>query len=174
MLNSELIDKVLREAMDRLGGEWVLVGGSLLVAQGISSRSTVDIDLVGLSNPTQSDTLALMEIASENALPIETLNQAASYFVLKIPELRSHLEPWITGKRGTLYQPDLYLYVRTKIERLSDTDSKDVLAWIASRRPMTAPAGIKQTTEFLESKIATTVEPEKKIKLVEILSALNS
>lgn len=103
-----------------LPGDWLLVGGSLLVAKGVSDRATVDIDLVGLSNPGQTETLRLMEIASEAGLPIETLNQAAGYFVLKIPELRDHLRLWFSGKQGKLFEPDLYLYVRLKVGRFSE------------------------------------------------------
>ena len=47
-LNSTLLTEFLKRAGERLYGEWLLVGGTLLPAVGIDVRATVDIDLLGL------------------------------------------------------------------------------------------------------------------------------
>jgi hypothetical protein len=171
-LGRKKIEKVLRESMDRIEGEWVLVGGSLLVVQGFSDRSTVDIDLVGLSNPTQSAALELMKVAEANGIPIEAVNQAASYFVLRIENVRDHLVPWISGKKGRLYEPDLYLYVSTKIGRLSETDLSDSIAWIRARKPYASRERILETLERVESEIAAASDPERRKRLEKIRVAL--
>jgi hypothetical protein len=167
-LHAENIEKILRDAMDRLSGNWVLVGGSLLVAKGLSKRATVDIDLIGLSNPTQKDTLTLMEVALENGIPVEALNQAASFFVLKIPELDRHISPWIVGKTGTLFQPDLYLYVRTKVGRLSETDVEDALAWIRDQKMHASAEILLETKAYVGAQLGAATDPKRRAWLSQI------
>lgn len=45
-LDTKLLKEFLKRAGERLHGDWLLVGGTLLPAVGIDSRSTTDIDLV--------------------------------------------------------------------------------------------------------------------------------
>ena len=44
-LNPKLLKKLLDAAVEKLDGEWILLGGTLLPALGIESRPTVDVDL---------------------------------------------------------------------------------------------------------------------------------
>jgi hypothetical protein len=50
-LDQKALKKFISLAGDRLKGEWVLIGGTLLHALEEDYRSTTDIDLVGIDGP---------------------------------------------------------------------------------------------------------------------------
>lgn len=55
-ISTPLTQKLVRRAGQKLTGEWVLVGGALLIFLGASHRATQDIDLVPAAadgNPEQ-------------------------------------------------------------------------------------------------------------------------
>jgi hypothetical protein len=53
---------------------------------------TVDIDMVNLNaKASNSNSLQLMEVAEQLGLPVETINQAGSYFLSKIDDVQEHL-----------------------------------------------------------------------------------
>ena len=76
-LDSKLLKQFLTLATQQLRGRWLLVGGTLLPAVGIDTRSTVDIDLVGLGDKEKLQNLELMKIAEQLGLSVESINQAA-------------------------------------------------------------------------------------------------
>lgn len=124
-LNPELLEKLLKLASDRLTGEWLLIGGTLLPALGIEIRATVDVDLIGLTEKESSQTLALMEIAESLGLSIETINQAAAFFLQQISYKKTDLIKLLSGKKCTVYRPSVWLYWSLKLKRLSSTDLLD-------------------------------------------------
>ncbi len=124
-LNPALLKKFLALASNSLSGEWVLIGGTLLPALGIHLRSTVDIDLVGLSKLENQQTLELMGISESLGLSVETINQAAGYFLNKIKPAKSEFIVLKKGKSATIYRPSLELFWKLKIPRLSEADLVD-------------------------------------------------
>ncbi len=64
---------------------------------------TADIDIVGISGG-QADRFALMGLAEELGIPIETMNSAADFFVQKVPgwkdECRSAVDAARVGGLG--------------------------------------------------------------------------
>ena len=76
-LNTARLRAFLQLAGNRLKGEWLLVGGAVLPLLGVNHRTTLDINLVNLHDADGRQTLAMMRVADELGLPVETINQAA-------------------------------------------------------------------------------------------------
>jgi hypothetical protein len=123
------IQAFLQLAGERLGGEWLLIGGGAAAAWFAPTRTTEDVDLIGLAG-TQAERLALMELAAGASMPIEAVNSAADYFVRKIDDWRDHLVVLHRGTSATIYRPDPTLFLLLKVNRLSETDLDDCIALI--------------------------------------------
>jgi predicted nucleotidyltransferase len=130
LLDPKLLKRFIRLAGERLVGEWVLTGGTVLPLLGREHRSTVDIDLVGLGKDEMGQVLQLMKLAEELGLPVEAINQAGAYFLSKIPSFRAHLVVLHEGKGATIYRPDGTLYLLLKVARMSESDLQDCLEWL--------------------------------------------
>jgi hypothetical protein len=124
------IQALLKAAGDRLGGEWLLIGGAAAAAWFSPSRTTEDIDLISLTG-TQEARLALMELAADSSLPIEAVNSAADFFVRRIDGWRDHLVELMRGSTAVIYRPSATLFLLLKLERLSEADLGDCLAMIS-------------------------------------------
>jgi hypothetical protein len=129
-MNSKKLRQFLKLAGEKLTGHWVLMGGAVLPALNVDYRVTTDIDIVGLNNPSQTDTLKLMDLAAELDLPIESINQAGAYFLFKISNYSNHLILLHSGKNATLFRPDIFLYFQLKITRLTETDLSDCIRFL--------------------------------------------
>jgi len=103
-----------------------LVGGAAAAAWFAVTRTTEDVDLVGLAG-TSAERLALMELAGRAGLPIETVNSAADFFVRKIDGWRDELVPLLRGTRAMIYRPSATLFLLLKIERLTAVDLEDCI-----------------------------------------------
>lgn len=82
-MNQEQILELIDELMQRLEGEWVLLGGSLLSYLKLSDRQTFDIDLAPCTTVTNQVTLKAIDIATKKGLPPETINFAVEFFLKK-------------------------------------------------------------------------------------------
>ena len=123
--------KFISIALQKLEGEWILIGGTVLPVLGIDLRVTVDIDMVSLdSKSSNRNSLQLMEIAESLGMPVETINQAGAYFLSKIDDVRDHLILLEESKKCKIYHPDSYLFLKLKIARLSESDLEDCIAFI--------------------------------------------
>jgi hypothetical protein len=125
VLNFELLQEFLKVASKDLQGEWLLVGGTLLPAVGLMIRSTVDIDLVGLGEREAAQNLELMSVAEKLGLSVETINQAAAYFLQKVGYTRKDLIILKKGKSATIFRPSVRLYWKLKLARLTESDMLD-------------------------------------------------
>ena len=123
------IEQLLAFFADRLDGEWLLIGGGAAAAWFSPSRTTEDLDLVGLLG-SQDERMALMELASEAAVPIEAVNSAGAFFLRQIEGWRDEMVLLRRGTRATIYRPSATLFLLLKIERLTATDLEDCLALI--------------------------------------------
>ncbi len=123
------IREFLSLAGERLDGDWLLVGGAAAATWFSPSRTTEDVDLIGMAGAL-GERLALMELAVAASLPVEAVNSAADFFVRRISDWRDHLEVLHRGGRATIYRPDATLFLLLKINRLSETDLEDCLRLI--------------------------------------------
>ncbi|MFM8269421.1 MAG: DUF6036 family nucleotidyltransferase [Pseudomonadota bacterium] len=129
-IDLKTIKKFVEMAVEKLPGDWVIMGGSVLPLLGKQIRVTQDIDVAGPKNSTLEHTLKLMEIAEELNLPPEAINQAGAFFLNRIPHWKNHLILVAKGKKGAFYRPDLWLFIRLKISRLSESDLSDCIHMI--------------------------------------------
>lgn len=137
-INSELLQKFLRLAGDRLSGNWVILGGTVLLLKGLNYRVTNDIDLSGPKTATQEQLIILFGIAQELGLPVESINQAGSFFLHKIKNWKNHVIKVHSGKKATFFCPTAFLFIRLKMQRLSETDLSDCLK-ILEKEELSAP-----------------------------------
>lgn len=125
-MNSQEITALINALMDKLEGEWVLVGGSLLHYLGLTDRQTLDIDLVPKSKVDNTMTLAAMEIAVSHHQPPETINFSAEYFLKKQKSWEKQLVVLKKTKKGAFYRPNKKLFRKLKEARGSETDLLDI------------------------------------------------
>ena len=124
------IAEFLALAARTLEGEWLLIGGGAAAAWFAPSRTTEDIDIIGLGG-TQEERFALMELAVSAGVPVEAVNSAADFFVRKIADWRAQLIVLAHGARATIYRPTATLFLLLKLGRLSATDLDDCVRLIA-------------------------------------------
>jgi hypothetical protein len=129
-LTQALLRKFLLAAGDKLKGEWLLVGGTLLPAVGIEIRPTTDIDLVGLGAAERAQNLELMELADSLGLSIETINQAAAVFVKRANISKNDIIVLHQGKSAKIYRPSAELFWKLKVSRLTAADAEDCIEYL--------------------------------------------
>jgi hypothetical protein len=132
-LGRQRLEEVLAAMVERLHGEWLLVGGALVALWLEPRRVTEDIDLVGLAGTAQ-ERVELMQFAADIGLSIEAVNSAADFFVRRIPGWEREIELFRGGRGARIYRPTPTLFLLLKIGRLSDQDLADCQAMIARAR----------------------------------------
>ncbi len=132
------IQALLELAGERLVGDWLLIGGGAAAAWFAPSRTTEDVDLIGLAG-TQDERFALMQLAVEASIPVEAVNSAADFFVRKIVGWRDELVLLHRGPAATIHRPSATLFLLLKINRLSEIDLDDCLALDAHCRDRAEP-----------------------------------
>lgn len=157
-LDTRALHAFLKLAGDKLTGDWVIVGGSVLPMLGVDHRSTVDIDIAGPDDADMAQTLALMEIADSLGLPVEAINQAASYFLRRIDGWEQHLVPLHRGSSARLFRPDPTLFLLLKIPRLSESDLADCLAFLDYAAQHGETIDRPRVAQAIADRIATTVK----------------
>ena len=144
----------LELAGERLTGNWVVIGGSVMALIGAEYRVTNDIDLSGPITSTQKDTLILMEIAESLGLPIEAINQAGAFFLKQIPGWEKRLIEVHRGKGAIFFRPNATLYLQLKIRRFSETDLLDCMKMLEKHSQELEFEGVNKLLR-MEMKTAT-------------------
>jgi len=138
-IDAALLRRFCELAGERLEGDWVVLGGTVLPLLGVERRITLDIDVAGPEDASNAQVLALMDIALELGLPIEVVNQAGAWFLHRIEGWRRNVVPVHRGPRATVHRPDATLFVLLKIGRLSESDLDDCLAMLERARERAEP-----------------------------------
>jgi hypothetical protein len=123
------INELLDEICQNIGGKWLLTGGSLIQLEVDSMRATEDIDLIAIEHDSLSDVgaqQAMFKAAIGIGLSPENVNSAASFFVQQIADWKSHLVVLRSSPMGTIFRPDLTLFIVLKLARGTEIDLKDV------------------------------------------------
>ena len=174
LLTPDILKRFLELATERLTGEWVLIGGTVLPILGIHHRTTVDIDLVGKTDRERKQQLKLMEVAEELGLPVETINQAGGYFLTKIKTYEKDLVLLAEGKKVKIFRPNLVLFLELKLGRFSDSDYEDciqMIQWSLKSRNQTL---VNRAKKLLDQKLKTNTHPEHRTKLLKLIQTLDS
>lgn len=173
-LNSSLLKKFLSLASKELKGNWLLVGGTLLPAVGIDIRSTVDIDLIGLGPNERMQSLELMNIAEKLGLSIESINQAAEYFVSKKKPTKHDMIKLIVGPEATIYRPTVALYWSLKINRLTETDTLDCQHYLQYCKGQNDTINFKSMMLEINQHLKSKISEERYKRLILLKELINT
>lgn len=171
-LDTKLLKKFLNLVSEKLKGRWLLIGGTLLPAVGIDVRSTVDIDLVGLGKSERLQNLELMELAESLGLSIESINQAAEYFLKNTNYSDADLIPLKKGKSAIIFRPSLHLYWQLKIARLTESDLIDCFAYFEYCKSQGDKISNKVLLEIIKKERTKESSLDKKNRLLKLLKTL--
>ena len=173
-INSKTLRKFIELAVKRLNGEWVIIGGTVLPLLGIDLRVTTDIDLIPLGNAqSNASVLELMRLSEELHLPIETVNQAGLYFLEKISDYRECLIVLKKSETATIYRPNVSLFVRLKIGRLSESDLSDCIELIRFAKKSGEEIDVSMLRkELQQERRKLGISAEKQVRLSELEKVL--
>ena len=171
MINSKLMEKFIAKVLAKLEGEWVILGGTVLILLGIDERVTMDIDMISINNKTSNtQSIKLMEIAESLGLPVEAINQAGEYFLSKVDGYQDHLVLYAESKKCKIYRPDAFLFLKLKLARASETDLSDCMAFLKHNEEE-AKALKKELLKLIKTAIKT-APTDKQRKILEIENLL--
>lgn len=128
MITSSLMNEFIKAAVQKLKGDWVVIGGALLPLLNINHRVTVDIDIVPIEKTDQQ--LELMRIAEKIGVPVEAINPAATFYLKEIKGFNKELILFHEGKNARIFRPSLNLYMQLKLKRLTVSDAEDLMHYI--------------------------------------------
>lgn len=173
-INRKIMGAFLAEALKKLEGDWLILGGSVLTLIGDDRRVTVDIDIAGPSEATQKETLKLMKIAEKIGLAPEAINQAGAYFLQKIPNWKDKRILLSERKGVRLFRPNATLFIELKIGRLSQIDYDDCLAMINFAQKNGEAIDRSYLSRTIKKELRNAESAEKKSRLNELLSQVQS
>jgi len=171
MIDKTVVEKFAKEALKKLEGRFVIIGGAALSLVDAFQRVTMDIDCIALDDDG-SQTVALMEIAETMGLPVESINQAGVYFLQKIPHYEEELISVFKNKRCEILRPNLKLYLDLKTNRLTDSDLSDCLNYIKSELPLTSDDQKRIIIKMLSSKSSKISDTKFNEKIDEIIKQI--
>lgn len=148
-LDQDRIKEIVEAVADRVGGDWLLVGGGLVALWFYNRRVTENIDIVSFSDKTDAR-YAIMEVAEALGLPIEAVNSPADFFVRRIPDWKKQTEVLYRGREGVIQRPTPTLFLLLKVQRLSEQDFIDCEMLLAEVR--------KQKLDLDRDRIVRTLE----------------
>jgi len=163
-ITKNILRDFLKIAGDRLGGDWVILGGSVLPLVDLEIRVTTDIDIAGPDSTNQTDLLMLMEIADELGLGPEAINQAGAYFLRKIRYWEKSLVLIHKGKKSSFSRPNINLFVSLKIQRFSEADFDDCKAMIEYAKKIGEKIETKKLKSLVEDAIKNEETNQNRIK----------
>ena len=126
-MDAERIRAIVHEIGERLEGDWLLIGGGLVALWIEPGRMTEDLDIVGMTG-CEDPRFALLQLAEDLGLPVETLNSAADFFVRRIDGWEREVELLHSGSVGRVFRPSATLFLLLKLGRLSAQDLSDCVA----------------------------------------------
>lgn len=171
MWSEELLEQFVLLASEELRGDWVLCGASVLPLIGVKTRTTWDIDLLGLDNPTQEQNFKLMEIAESLGIPAECINLSGGYYLNKVPNFKKHLVLLQKGK-STIYRPDFYLFSCLKTQRFTEVDLLDCQDFYDFEKESN-PKARELMQKFIIKELPNIKQPNKAKRIVEFLNYLS-
>lgn len=171
VINSKISKKFLELVSKELRGDWVLMGGAVMVFLGVNERVTVDIDLAGPQTANQSDTIKLMTIAEKIGLSPEAINQAGAFFLHRIPNWQENLVPLLKTDKFSLSRPNSFLFLQLKMARLSESDLSDCMNML-KLEPLTAKQTKNLKTKIIRVSKNSKVTNEFRNRCVELLKKL--
>lgn len=123
-------EQILEKLCHEIGGDWLLVGGTLVQIYYDGARSTEDIDLVQISHPSKSREVAQNELfrftQDSWGMGPEYVNLSVEYFVRDLSGWESEVRLLRSGSQGRIFRPSLTLFCALKARRGSELDLQDI------------------------------------------------
>lgn len=123
-------DEILEKLCQEIGGDWLLLGGTLVQLYYDGARSTEDIDLVQMAHPSKSKEVAQDELfrftMSRWGMGPEYVNLAVEFFVRDLSGWEAEIQVYRHGPKGRVFRPSLTLFCALKVRRGSELDLRDL------------------------------------------------
>jgi hypothetical protein len=131
----------------------------------------MDVDIIPFGGTDNQSQLALMNIAADLNLPVETINQAGGFFLQKVPGWQQKVVLIRKGTKSSVYRPNLELYFILKLARLSISDMQDCLEYYkwCNKNEEIHPA---QIANLVQKQLKKENSKEKKDRLEKLLKAI--
>ncbi len=132
-MQKDTINSLFDLICQKIGGRWILTGGSLVLAEFGGDRATEDIDLINMEleeNLTRVRTQLFLE-AKHLGLSPEQVNSAADFYLKQCPGWELHVLSLRKGPVGEVFRPDLTLFLALKLNRGTEVDVEDCKLAIA-------------------------------------------
>ncbi|MDH5427678.1 MAG: hypothetical protein OEY57_05830 [Nitrospirota bacterium] len=172
-ISKKLLDQFFELASEKLSGDWIVLGGSVLPYLGRPIRATIDIDLATTSLRAGEWQLELMEIAESLSLPSEAVNTAAEFFVRKIPGFEGNLVRMYSKGDFHVSRPNVNLFIQLKLPRLSESDLEDTLEFLRFAGEIEEPIDVSFLETLLLNELKKGDHRMHRLKrLLEALSAV--
>ena len=171
-MEKKLLEKFIHLLANKVEGKWIIIGGSVLPLLEASFRHTQNIYILSPPQSTQKDTLTLMEIAQSLGLPIEAINQAASFFLYKIPNWEKELVLIHKSSKTYIFRPSATLYILLKLNRLSETDFEDCKNMIAYAKTHQEPIDKKRIQKKIQELLKKETSEPKMKRFKELILSL--
>ena len=124
------VRRILDEICQKIGGDWLLVGGALVQLELQTDRSTEDVDLAFIRHEHKSVTAAQNELfqfsMKELQIGPESLNLSVTFFLDQIPNWKNECVLLQSGAIGNVFRPNLSLFIALKLNRASSIDLQDI------------------------------------------------
>lgn len=121
---------VLDELCQSIGGDWLLIGGTLVQLWYNGARSTEDIDLLHIAHSSKSKELAQNDLfrfsMSRLGIGPEEINLSCEFFVKELAGWEEEIILFQMGAAGRIFRPSLTLFCALKARRGSELDWEDV------------------------------------------------
>ena len=128
-------DRILEELCQNIGGDWLLLGGTLVQLIYDGERATEDIDLVHISHPTasrESVQNSLFQFThKEWGIGSEFVNLSVEFFLNELSGWQTEVLPYRRGPRGQVLRPSLTLFCALKLRRGTELDLADIRSAVA-------------------------------------------
>ncbi|OGQ37142.1 MAG: hypothetical protein A3F16_01690 [Deltaproteobacteria bacterium RIFCSPHIGHO2_12_FULL_43_9] len=171
-LDKKTLEKFIKLIGDKLEGNWVIIGGAMLLYLGVSDRVTYDIDIIAPPESDRGQTLKLFEITEKLGLEVGTINQAAAFFLNKIKDWEKSIVLIHGGKNANVYRPNSTLYILTKLSRLSESDYGDCIAMLTYAKKNREPVEKTKIEKIINKEIQGSSLPEKEKRLKNLMDEI--
>ncbi len=126
-MNQEELNLALKTICQKIGGDWLLVGGSLVRLDLDPGRGTHDLDIISIPEGNTPKILrALFTEMKSIGLSPEQVNSAASFFVSSVEGWQNQKVLILEIDRGRIFRPTLTLFAYLKLSRATPVDIADL------------------------------------------------
>ncbi len=126
-MDNEQLKLALERICQNLGGDWLLLGGSLVRTDLDATRGTHDLDIVRVpqNDNTQDQTNLILEMKKVGLSP-EQVNSAVLFFLKQFKGWETEVRELLKFKGGRILRPTLTLFAFLKLGRATPIDIEDL------------------------------------------------